>query len=88
VIRKLTPDEARAHAAALGAVLADCVAGGASVNFMHPFILALSWRLFGEWSYHLSSFLPMRQPAVATIRVAIGYQVITKSALSSVQFAA
>jgi GNAT superfamily N-acetyltransferase len=37
VIRKLTPDEARAHAAALGAVLADCVAGGASVNFMIPF---------------------------------------------------
>jgi GNAT superfamily N-acetyltransferase len=37
VIRKLTPDEACAHAAALGGVLADCVAGGASVNFMHPF---------------------------------------------------
>jgi GNAT superfamily N-acetyltransferase len=37
VIQKLTPDEARIHAAALGAVLADCVAGGASVNFMHPF---------------------------------------------------
>jgi GNAT superfamily N-acetyltransferase len=40
VIRKLTPDEARIHAGALGAVLADCVAGGASVNFMHPFSAA------------------------------------------------
>lgn len=37
MIRKLTADEARAHAAALGGVLADCVAGGASVNFMSPF---------------------------------------------------
>ncbi len=50
--------------------------------------LALSLCLFGEWSYHLSSFLPMRYPAAVTIRVAIGYQVITKSTLSSVQFAA
>jgi GNAT superfamily N-acetyltransferase len=37
VIQKLTADEARTHAGALGAVLADCVAGGASVNFMTPF---------------------------------------------------
>jgi GNAT superfamily N-acetyltransferase len=37
VIQKLEADEARTHAAALGAVLADCVAGGASVNFMNPF---------------------------------------------------
>jgi GNAT superfamily N-acetyltransferase len=37
VIRKLTAEEALHHAAALGAVLADCVAGGASVNFMIPF---------------------------------------------------
>jgi GNAT superfamily N-acetyltransferase len=37
VIQKLTADEARTHAAALGGVLADCVAGGASVNFMSSF---------------------------------------------------
>jgi ribosomal protein S18 acetylase RimI-like enzyme len=39
-IQKLTAEEACIHAAALGAVLADCVAGGASVNFMSPFSLA------------------------------------------------
>jgi GNAT superfamily N-acetyltransferase len=33
-IRRLTPDEARAAAPALGEVLLDCVAGGASVSFM------------------------------------------------------
>jgi len=36
-IRTLTADEATRYAAALGEVLADCVAGGASVNFMHPY---------------------------------------------------
>jgi GNAT superfamily N-acetyltransferase len=40
VIRRLEANEARTHAAALGAVLADCVAGGASVNFMNPYSLA------------------------------------------------
>jgi GNAT superfamily N-acetyltransferase len=33
-IRELTPDEVRAGAEDLAAVLVDCVAGGASVNFM------------------------------------------------------
>lgn len=33
-IRELTPDEVAAAAPALGEVLADCVAGGASVSFM------------------------------------------------------
>jgi GNAT superfamily N-acetyltransferase len=37
VIQNLNAHEARTHAAALGAVLADCIAGGASVNFMSPF---------------------------------------------------
>jgi hypothetical protein len=37
VIRRFTAKEALRHAAALGAVLADCVAGGASVTFMIPF---------------------------------------------------
>jgi GNAT superfamily N-acetyltransferase len=36
-IRILDGDEALGHAEALGAVLADCVAGGASVNFMAPY---------------------------------------------------
>ncbi|MDR3513978.1 MAG: GNAT family N-acetyltransferase [Caulobacteraceae bacterium] len=34
IIRTLSPDEALAAAGALGAVLFDCVAGGASVSFM------------------------------------------------------
>jgi GNAT superfamily N-acetyltransferase len=33
-IRRLAPAEARGLAAGLGAVMADCVAGGAGVNFM------------------------------------------------------
>ncbi len=39
-------------------------------------------------AHHFSSFLPRRKPAAVTARIAIGYQVITKSGLSSVQFAA
>jgi hypothetical protein len=38
--------------------------------------------------HHLSSFLPTTHPTVVTINVAIEYQVITKSGLSSVQYAA
>lgn len=36
-VRVLAPDEVRALAPALGAILADCVAGGASVSFMAPY---------------------------------------------------
>jgi ribosomal protein S18 acetylase RimI-like enzyme len=36
-IRRLSADEVREHADALGAVLYDCVEGGASVRFMAPF---------------------------------------------------
>jgi ribosomal protein S18 acetylase RimI-like enzyme len=36
-VRVLTPAEVRAKAGELGAILADCVAGGASVSFMAPF---------------------------------------------------
>ena len=36
-IRRLEGGEARAHLDALAAVLADCVEGGASVNYMAPF---------------------------------------------------
>ena len=39
-IRALTPDEVDACAPALAAVLADCVAGGASVSFMADMTLA------------------------------------------------
>jgi GNAT superfamily N-acetyltransferase len=36
-IVRLGAGEARSAAGELGEVLADCVAGGASVNFMHPY---------------------------------------------------
>ncbi len=38
-IRRLTATEAREHLDGLAAVLADCVAGGASIGFMDPFSL-------------------------------------------------
>ena len=36
-IRRLTGDDLRTHLDALAGVLADCVAGGASVSYMAPF---------------------------------------------------
>lgn len=36
-IRRLEPGEVHEHVDALAAVLADCVAGGASVSYMEPF---------------------------------------------------
>jgi len=36
-IRRLDADDARAHLDGLARVLADCIAGGASVSFMAPF---------------------------------------------------
>jgi hypothetical protein len=48
LIQTLTAEEAHAHAAPLGAVLADCVAGGASVNFMHPFSAAQGEAFYRE----------------------------------------
>lgn len=36
-VRRLSADEARAAVDDLAAVLADCVDGGASVSFIHPF---------------------------------------------------
>jgi GNAT superfamily N-acetyltransferase len=36
-VRRLRPDEAREQLDALAGVLADCVAGGASVGYMEPF---------------------------------------------------
>ncbi len=39
-VRRLTPGELREHLDALAGVLADCVAGGASVSYMEPFSYA------------------------------------------------
>ncbi|HWB21407.1 MAG TPA: GNAT family N-acetyltransferase [Gaiellaceae bacterium] len=39
VVRRLDPAEAREHLDALAAVVADCVAGGASVSYLAPFSL-------------------------------------------------
>jgi ribosomal protein S18 acetylase RimI-like enzyme len=38
-VRVLTPGEVRTRAGELGAILADCVDGGASVSFMAPFTM-------------------------------------------------
>jgi len=45
-IRCLDADEVLGHAEALGAILADCVAGGASVNFMAPYPLSEATAFF------------------------------------------
>jgi GNAT superfamily N-acetyltransferase len=45
-IRLLHAGEARAHIDALASVLADCVAGGASVNYMAPFSLDAARQAF------------------------------------------
>jgi ribosomal protein S18 acetylase RimI-like enzyme len=45
-VRVLTPDEVRAKAGELGAILADCVAGGASVSFMAPFTIGDARRFY------------------------------------------
>lgn len=39
-VRRLDPAEVRSRLGALAAVLADCVAGGASVSYLEPFSLA------------------------------------------------
>ena len=45
VIRTLAPHEVERHLDDLAEVLADCVAGGAGVNFLLPFppSVALTW---------------------------------------------
>lgn len=48
-IRRLTADEVREHLDALGRVLADCVAGGASVSYMAPFSHADARAAFEGW---------------------------------------
>jgi GNAT superfamily N-acetyltransferase len=43
-IRTLSSDAARRQRDALAEILADCVAGGASVSFMWPFTVDEAWR--------------------------------------------
>jgi len=45
-IRRLSAEEAREYAGALGEMLADCVQGGASVSFMLPFTAADGERFY------------------------------------------
>ena len=45
-IRRLAPGEAHEHLDALGGVLADCVAGGASVGYLEPFSHAQARAVF------------------------------------------
>jgi len=48
-IRRLEAAEARAHLEGLAAVLADCVAGGASVSYLEPFSHADALAAFEAW---------------------------------------
>lgn len=49
-IRRLTGADLRAHLDGLGEVLADCVAGGASVSYMAPFSAAQARGEFERWA--------------------------------------
>jgi ribosomal protein S18 acetylase RimI-like enzyme len=49
-IRRLDAAEVRAHLDGLAEVLADCVAGGASVSFMAPFSHANARAAFEDWA--------------------------------------
>jgi GNAT superfamily N-acetyltransferase len=49
-IRRLGPDEPRERLDALAEVLADCVAGGASVGYMAPFSRAEERTVFEEYA--------------------------------------
>ena len=49
-IRRLDADEVRAQLDGLAAVLADCVAGGASVSYMAPFTEADARAAFAAWA--------------------------------------
>jgi GNAT superfamily N-acetyltransferase len=49
-IRRLAGEELRAQLDALADVLVDCVAGGASVSFMHPFSHDDARSVFETWA--------------------------------------
>ena len=48
-VRRLAAPEVRTHLDALAAVLADCVAGGASVSYMDPFTRGDARAAFEDW---------------------------------------
>jgi ribosomal protein S18 acetylase RimI-like enzyme len=50
VVRRLDADGVRAHLDGLAAVLADCVAGGASVSYMAPFSHDDARERFAGWA--------------------------------------
>jgi GNAT superfamily N-acetyltransferase len=49
-LRRLEGDDLREQFDALAAVLADCVAGGASVSYMAPFTLEAALDAFRDWA--------------------------------------
>jgi GNAT superfamily N-acetyltransferase len=49
-VRRLAGDDLRAHLDGLAAVLADCVAGGASVSYMAPFSHADARAAYEAWA--------------------------------------
>ena len=49
-VRRLGEDEVRSHVDGLAAVLADCVAGGASVSYMAPFSHEDACGAFDAWA--------------------------------------
>jgi ribosomal protein S18 acetylase RimI-like enzyme len=49
-VRRLDATEARARIDELAAVLADCVAGGASVSYMEPFTHEQACEAFAAWA--------------------------------------
>ena len=49
-VRRLAAPELRTHLDGLAAVLADCVAGGASVSYMAPFSQADARAQFESWA--------------------------------------
>jgi GNAT superfamily N-acetyltransferase len=49
-VRRLGEDEVRAHVDGLAAVLADCVAGGASVSYLAPFSHEDARAAFDAWA--------------------------------------
>jgi GNAT superfamily N-acetyltransferase len=54
-IRRLAGEELRRQIDALADVLVDCVAGGASVSFMHPFSLEDARSVFETWAAEVDS---------------------------------
>ena len=54
-IRRLGASELRGHLDSLAAVLADCVAGGASVSYMAPFSHADARAAFAAWATEVES---------------------------------